>query len=102
MSAALPSRSRTFTAQRGLRRAVLLGLTLAAGLLARGQIIIPNISGGNVGLYTTAGATINASFITGLNNPGSFAFLSIPEPTTWAMLLTGTGLMALRAVRRRR
>ena len=50
-------------------------------------------AGGNViGEYTTSGELLNASFITGLNNP--VAILVVPEPSSSILVLLGLlGLM---------
>jgi sugar lactone lactonase YvrE len=64
-----------------------------------GNVYVNTATG--IARYSPAGALLNSTFITGLSNPGSFAFLAVPEPSTWALLLTGLGLLVLPAVRRR-
>jgi hypothetical protein len=59
---------------------VVLFATLAAATAlwampatARAQIFVVNHQNGTIGEYTTSGATVNASLISGLNNPGGVA-----------------------------
>lgn len=54
---------------RRLRRGLFAGFALAAALLAQAQIVVPNGSGGNVGLYATNGTAINASLFSGFSTP---------------------------------
>jgi len=56
-------------------------------------------SSGRIGEYTTSGATVNASLITGLNSPTGIAVV-VPEPATG--LLVMTGLLGFAGTRRRR
>ena len=43
----------------------------AAGAAHAGTILVSNTFGGTIGAYTTSGAIVNASLITGLTNPDS-------------------------------
>jgi hypothetical protein len=49
----------------------LLGSLLSSSIARAGTIFVTNNSTGTIGEYTTSGATVNASLITGLSNPGS-------------------------------
>jgi hypothetical protein len=61
---------------------VLLGL-LPTGAAHGGSIFVTNFSAGTIGEYTTSGATVNASLITGLSEPFGIAIVdSSPEPST--------------------
>jgi hypothetical protein len=58
---------------------------------------------GKIEEYTTAGATVNSSLITGLDFPWGVAVEEVPEPSTWALLAGGLGgwlLWCWRASRR--
>ncbi|HTU24897.1 MAG TPA: PEP-CTERM sorting domain-containing protein [Pirellulales bacterium] len=63
----------------------------------------PSNTSGVIGEYNaTTGATINASLVTGLNDPQGLVYLPTPEPATWMMLVVGAaGLMAVAARRKR-
>ena len=51
-------------------RAILAGLAAMAALTASAQIVVPNISGGNIGIYdANTGATINSSLFSGFTTP---------------------------------
>ena len=53
-----------------------------------GNLFVTNANNGTIGEYTTSGATVNASLITGLNGgPGGIAV--VPEPSTFAMGILG-------------
>ncbi|HBZ72018.1 MAG TPA: hypothetical protein DEP35_20730 [Deltaproteobacteria bacterium] len=54
---------------------------------------------GTIGEYTTSGATVNASLITGLNNPVGIVVVPVPGPSS--LLPVATGVVGL-AVRRHR
>ena len=78
-----------------------LGLSAGAGLMpatAHGQIFVTNGAAGTIGEYTTSGATVNASLVSGLNGPIGIAV--VPEPSAWALL--GIAAAALLAFRPRR
>src|SRR5580704_16291119 len=86
---------------------LLFGALAAAGAAHAGYVLVSNSSSGTIGVYTTSGATVNASLITGLNDPGSLTLSgsdlfvelggnSIGEYTTGgstvnAALITGLG-----------
>jgi hypothetical protein len=44
---------------------------------------------GTVGEYTTAGATVNASLISGLSGPHGIAISSVPEPSAGVLVALG-------------
>ena len=51
--------------------ASLLWISIAASCANASTILVSSNSSGIIGAYTTSGATVNASLITGLNSPGS-------------------------------
>ena len=59
-----------------------------------------------IGEYTTAGTTVNAALISGLDGPFFIAIAAspsaIPEAPTWAMMLLGFAGVGFLAYRRRR
>jgi PEP-CTERM motif len=67
------------------------------GIAADGaDLFVTNFSGGSntIGEYTTAGATVNAALITGLDFPEDLAIApTVPEPSTWAMMLIGFAVL---------
>jgi len=66
-----------------------------------GQPGFPNYAG-LVGEYNAStGATINASLITGFQDPQGIVFMA-PEPATWIMLAIGAAAIAVCGGRRRR
>jgi hypothetical protein len=71
-----------------------------SGVLVDGSDLYVSSYGGNeIGEYTTSGGTLNANLIMGVG--GINAIVLVPEPSTWAMLLGGLGLLAF-CVRTRR
>ena len=62
-------------------------------IIGSGSDLFVTLFGNNtVGEYNaTTGAAINASFITGLNQPFALAVSasSVPEPSTWLMIAVG-------------
>jgi len=81
------------------------GLPICAALWAMpqavsGQIYVANYGSGTIGEYTTAGATVNASLVSGLNEPEYLDVETVPEPSTLA--LAGLGGLALLRLRRQR
>ena len=77
------------------------GLNSPLGLAISGNnLFVANFGNGTVGEYNaTTGAAINPNFITGLSSPVSIAVRPVPEPSTWAMLVSG--ISAMLGVRRR-
>jgi len=67
----------------------LIGLCLVHA--ARAQIYVANGASGTVGVYTTGGGTVNASLISGLNDPLGLDVELTPEPSSWALLFGGLG-----------
>src|ERR1019366_6675872 len=72
---------------------VVTGLTICAALWAmpetvNGQIYVANMGIGTIGEYTTAGATVNASLVSGLDQPfglavsGGKIFAAVLGPST--------------------
>jgi hypothetical protein len=61
------------------------------------SLFVANNFDGTIGEYTTSGATVNVSLISGLGSP--FGIAVVPEPSSWALLAMGTGV--LYAVHRR-
>jgi hypothetical protein len=65
------------------------------------NIFITNEFTGTIGEYTTSGATVNASLISGLSDPNFIAIAStVPEPGTGTFVLLGAVVFALRATQR--
>src|SRR5450759_792596 len=85
------------------------GLNYPIGLAVSGpDLFVTNANPGTIGEYTTSGATVNASLISGsgfypTNIAVSAAPVSapVPEPSTYAMLLAGLGLIGFIAYRRK-
>lgn len=70
----------------------------AVGVAVSGSdVFVANSNANTIGEYTTSGATVNAALVSGLNGPADIAV--VPEPSSWAMLAAGAGL--LLALRRR-
>jgi hypothetical protein len=57
---------------------------------------------GTVGEYNLDGTAVNASLITGLQNPYGLVVDAAPELSTWTMLLVGLGILSLFSIRFRR
>ena len=54
-----------------------------------------------IGEYTTSGATVNASLITGLDSPVGIVVVPVPEPGTSLLVMGGAlGLAGVRGRRR--
>jgi streptogramin lyase len=65
--------------------------TLWAMPATAGEILVTNTATGTVGEHTNAGAVVNAALVSGLSGPEGIAV--VPEPSTWAMLTTGAGVL---------
>ena len=73
------------------------GLYYPEGITVSGEDLYVVTSGSNnIGEYTTSGATVNAALVTGNHN---FSYVTVvqpvPEPSTWAMLAAGFGVLLL-------
>jgi hypothetical protein len=68
--------------------------------VSEGNLFVANYYGGTIGEYTTSGATVNGSLISGLNQPTGIAVVSASVPdvsSTWTLLLLGiTATFGLR------
>ena len=79
--------------------AVLLGL-LCTGAAHADNIFVGNQSNGTIGEYTTSGAVVNASLVSGLSGR-DIAPDSNPVPIPGTILLFAPGLVGLAKARRR-
>jgi len=60
--------------------------------LSGGNLFVTNFGNGTIGEYTTSGATVNASLVSGLNVPRGIVIVSgsVPDASsTWTLLLLG-------------
>jgi hypothetical protein len=74
-------------------------LSLPIGIAISGSdLFIANFNTGTVGEYTTSGATVNASLISGLDTPVEIAVApatpAIPEPSSLVLLSVGLAALA--------
>lgn len=79
-------------------------LSAAAGLWALpspvwAQVFVANNGNSTIGEYTTSGAALNTSLITGLSSPEGLAV--IPEPAAWPLLAGLAALLFVLLYRRR-
>ena len=62
------------------------------------NLFVANSGAGTIGEYTTSGATVNASLISGLDTPLFIAVAAgppaIPEPSSLALLAVGLAALA--------
>ena len=78
------------------------GLNEPFGIAVSGSdLFVTNSIIGTVGAYTTSGATVNAALISGLSVQ-NLAISSVPEASTWAMMLLGFAALAFAGFRRAR
>jgi threonine/homoserine/homoserine lactone efflux protein len=85
--------------------ALISGLADPVSIALSGSDLFVVNQAGSVGEYTTAGATVNAALITGLNGPVGIAIggtPTVPEPSTWAMMLLGFAGLGYAGYRRAR
>ena len=70
---------------------------------ARGDYIyVTNSGNGTIGKYTTSGGTVNASLVSGLNQPYGIAISPSPAPKPATLTLLGSALLGFGVVRLRR
>lgn len=92
-----------------LTKTFLTGLDRPEGLYLAGTTLLVN-NNGSTGAGTTAGAydaltgaVINPSYLSGLNGPNFITGqVVVPEPSTWASVAAGVGLLGLSLRRHRR
>jgi hypothetical protein len=64
-------------------------------------LFVVNSLSGTIGQYTTAGAVVDASLVTGLSFPAGLV-IGAPEPSTAAMLMIGTPIFLAGVISKRR
>jgi hypothetical protein len=96
------------TAGATVNAALVTGLNGPGGVAVSGSdLFVTNFNTGTIGEYTTAGATVNAALVLGLGDIGPTYLVvtaspSVPEPSTWAMMLLGFAGLGLAGYRRAR
>jgi hypothetical protein len=81
------------------------GLSAPFSIAVSGSdLFVVNQATSSIAECTTSGTTVNSSLVTGLNGPAEIAVeaQAAPEPSTWALLLGGVGLLASWSSRRDR
>jgi hypothetical protein len=74
---------------------VISGLHGPQGLAVSGSnLFVVNQGNGTISEYTTSGAVVNASLISGLSSPGGIAIADVPEPSSLALLFSILGMGA--------
>jgi hypothetical protein len=66
------------------------------------DLFVVDFKANTIGEYTTSGAPVNSTLISGLNGPQDLAISGVPEASTWAMALTGFAALAFAGFRRAR
>lgn len=70
--------------------------------VAGGQLFVLNRQQGTIGQYNLDGSVVNAALVTGLPNTVQGFAIAIPEPSTYAAIFGGLGLVGAMIHRRRR
>jgi hypothetical protein len=77
------------------------GFNVPSGIAVSGSnLFVTNYYNGMIGEYTTSGATVNASLISGLDEPYDFAV--VPEPSSIVLACLAAAGLAVTSIRRRR
>ena len=80
---------------------LLSGFTGITGIALSGTNLYVATSNGTIGEYTTGGGTVNARLVTGVTGINDISVAqSVPEPSSWAYMIGGFGILGLRFRRR--
>ena len=60
------------------------------------DLFVANYLGNTIGEYTTSGTTVNASLVSGLNDPNGIVVVDVPESAMGSLLLVGCAAVLIR------